>query len=275
MQLLTDKLVERISSFESQNSNLKSEASNFGTEIDNGLPSPQTSIRLNTPIDSLTLDTDAVAGGDPPMWRVGTRDQETLLADAICLAVPSHVAGSLLRNIDNELASALEAITYASSATVNLAYKRGDISHPLDGFGFVVPFIERRSLMACTFSSVKFAGRAPEDHALLRGFVGGALQPEMLDLTDSELTSRVRADLRDLLGIQQAPLFVKISRWERSMPQYHIGHVERVNTIRQRLSSLPNLALAGGAYEGVGIPDCIRSGETAADELLDVLAAKS
>jgi oxygen-dependent protoporphyrinogen oxidase len=175
-----------------------------------------------------------------------------------------------LSSVDAQLATELDGISYASSATINLAYKREDIRHPLDGFGFVVPFIEGRSLIACTFSSVKFPGRAPQGHALLRAFIGGALQPEMFDLSLDELISRACADLRDLLGIEQAPLFAEVSKWERSMPQYHVGHLERVKRIRERLASLPGLALAGNAYSGLGIPDCIRSGEAAAD-LVDAL----
>ncbi len=173
--------------------------------------------------------------------------------------------------MDARLASDLNGISYASSATINLGFKRSDIPHPLNGFGFVVPFIEKRSLIACTFSSVKFPGRAPQGHALLRAFVGGALQPEMFDLSRDEMLSRACADLRDLLGIEQAPLFAEVLKWERSMPQYNLGHLGKVERIQERVNSLPGFALAGNAYSGLGIPDCIRSGEAAADELIDLL----
>ena len=103
---------------------------------------------------------------------------------------------------------------------------------------------------------------------LLRAFVGGALQPDMLALSEAELISRVRTDLRDLLGIERPPLFSEMTKWERSMPQYHVGHLERVRRIQQRVALLPNLTLAGNAYSGLGIPDCISSGETAAEEIL-------
>jgi oxygen-dependent protoporphyrinogen oxidase len=167
----------------------------------------------------------------------------------------------------------LDQITYASSATINLGFRREDIPHPLDGFGFVVPFIEKKSLIACTFSSVKFAGRAPARHVLLRAFVGGALQPELLKLDEDKLLTRVLGDLRDLLGIERAPLFTEVTKWERSMPQYHVGHLERVKRIEARLANLPGLFLAGNAYAGLGIPDCIRSGEVAADRIYEELAA--
>jgi len=245
MQLLTDKLAQRIS--------------NFTSEI-----SAQTSISVNAPVESLALEPEE---GETPRWKVRTSRGETLIADAVCLALPAYRSARLLRDVDAQLASELDGIPYASSATINFAYKRENIPHPLDGFGFVVPFIEKRAIMACTFSSVKFPGRAPQGHALLRAFVGGALQPQLLNLSRDDLLATVRADLRELLGIEQAPLFAEVSKWERSMPQYHVGHLERVMRVEQRLASLPTLALAGNAYRGLGVPDCISSGEAAADLL--------
>jgi oxygen-dependent protoporphyrinogen oxidase len=109
---------------------------------------------------------------------------------------------------------------------------------------------------------------------LLRAFAGGALQPEMLGLSEGELISRVRADLRDLLGTERAPMFAEVSKWERSMPQYHVGHVEKVKRIRDRVAVLPGIVLAGNAYSGPGIPDCIRSGEAAAAELISAREGK-
>lgn len=263
MQLLTDKLEEGILNFRSQISDFKSRISE---EDGPG----ETSIRLNTAVQSLTLEGDPIAGDRAAIWRIRTNRGETIVADGVCLALPAYVSARLLSSADAQLATELDGITYASSATINLAYKREDIPHPLDGFGFVVPFIERRSLIACTFSSVKFSGRAPQGQALLRAFVGGALQPEMFELSQDELISRVRADLRDLLGIAQAPLFTEVSKWERSMPQYHVGHLERIKRIGERLAAMPGLALAGNAYSGLGIPDCIKSGEAAA-ALIDTL----
>ena len=197
---------------------------------------------------------------------------ETLEADAVCLALPAYASARLLRGVDEGLASELDAIPYASTATVNLAYRRADIRHPLDGFGFVVPFIERRATLACTFSSVKFAGRAPEGDALLRAFVGGALQPEMFDLDEAEMVEAVRRDLRDLLGVAAPPLFAHVEKWPRSMAQYHLGHTERLARIRASLKNHDALALCGNAYEGAGLPDCVRTGERAAETLLDTLS---
>jgi protoporphyrinogen/coproporphyrinogen III oxidase len=254
MQVLTDKLAERISNFKI---------------LEEGV-SARPPIRVDTTVESVMLERDAPGGKHSPKWKLTTTTNEILPADAVCLALPAYVSSRLLRRVDDQLASELAGISYASSATVNLAYNRDDIPHPLDGFGFVVPFIEKRSLIACTFSSVKFAGRAPQGHALLRAFMGGALQPETFDLIREELISRACADLRDLLGIERPPLFAEVSKWERSMPQYQVGHLERVKRINGRLASLPGLFLSGNAYLGLGIPDCIKSGEAAA-ELIDEL----
>jgi protoporphyrinogen/coproporphyrinogen III oxidase len=219
----------------------------------------KTDIRLHTRVETLKFDGST--------WAIGTNTGEQFEADAVCLAVPAYVAASLLNDINPTLSTKLRQIKYASTATLNFGYKRSDIDHPLDGFGFVVPFIEKRSLIACTFSSVKFSGRAPEEHVLLRAFAGGALQPEIFALDEPEMAVRVEADLRQLLGIKGKPLFTEVAKWERSMPQYEVGHLDRVQEIESAVSEFPGLALAGNSYRGAGIPDCIRSGEAAAETL--------
>ena len=214
-------------------------------------------VRLNTRVANLRYNNQT--------WTITTNTGEQFEADAVCLAVPAYIAASLL---NGDLAAKLTNIKYASTATINFAYERSAINHPLDGFGFVVPFIEKRSLLACTFSSVKFSGRAPEHHVLLRAFAGGALQPEVFALDEAEMVARVEADLRELLGITAKPLFTEVAKWERSMPQYEVGHLDRIAEIENEVNKLPGLTLAGNAYRGAGIPDCIRSGQTAAQSLL-------
>ena len=222
----------------------------------NALASTIPNVRLKTRVHEIKRSNSG--------WTIRTGD-ESLEADAMCLAVPAYIAAKLLQNVSPQLATQLNAIKYASTATINLAYPRAAIKHPLDGFGFVVPFIEKRSLLACTFSSVKFPGRAPEDHVLLRAFAGGALQPEMFD----DPGPRIEKDLCDLLGITGKPLFTEIAKWERSMPQYEVGHLDRIQAIDNEVRKLSGLALAGNAYRGAGIPDCIRSGEAAAESLIN------
>ena len=221
-------------------------------------------IRLNTRAEGLRLDDRT--------WTITTNTGEQFEADAVCLAVPAYVAAMLVQNLSGTLAAKLNQIKYASTATINFGYERTAIDHPLNGFGFVVPFIEKRSLIACTFSSVKFSGRAPEGQVLLRAFAGGALQPEIFELDESELAARVEADLRKLLGITTRPLFTEVAKWGRSMPQYEVGHLDRVSEIEKAVSTFPGLTLAGNAYRGAGIPDCIRSGEAAAQIIAQALA---
>jgi oxygen-dependent protoporphyrinogen oxidase len=200
-------------------------------------------------------------------WTISTDKDEQIKADAVCLAVPAFVAAALLQDMHEQLAQKLRGINYASTATINFGYRRAAIAHRLNGFGFVVPVIEKRSLIACTFSNVKFSGRAPDGQVLLRAFAGGALQPEMFALDELEMSRRVESDLRELLGIREDPRFIEVAKWERSMPQYEVGHLDRVDEIERLAGELPGLALAGNPYRGAGIPDCIRSGEAAAELL--------
>ncbi|MEN3327206.1 MAG: protoporphyrinogen/coproporphyrinogen oxidase [Acidobacteriota bacterium] len=217
-------------------------------------------LRVSTRAQRLTYDHG---------WTITTDKDEQIKADAVFLALPAYVAASLLEDTHKLLAQKLRKIKYASTATINFGYRRAAIKHPLNGFGFVVPFIEKRSLIACTFSSVKFGGRAPEGHVLLRAFAGGALQPEIFALDEAEMARRVEVDLRELLGISEDPLFVEVAKWERSMPQYEVGHLDRMNEIEKLATELPGLSLAGNAYRGAGVPDCVASGEASARECVN------
>ena len=218
-------------------------------------------IKLNTPVQHIQRAADGSG------WQVGLAIGETLNSELLCIALPAVQTSTLVRNISNPLATKLDAIPYASSATVNLAFRRPDITHSLDGMGFVVPATENLSLIGCSFSSVKFENRAPEEHILLRAFVSEptAKNPE------SDLIQLCQADLAPLLGIKDAPLFTIVSKHTQAMAQYQVGHQDVVADIERLTSGLPGLTLAGNGYHGIGIPDCIRSGETAAISLLDAL----
>jgi oxygen-dependent protoporphyrinogen oxidase len=203
-------------------------------------------------------------------WWLAT-DSESFEADAVCLAAPAHIAAGMIDGFAPALAGELSAIEYASSATVNLVYDRGTVGDPLAAFGFVVPAVERLPLIACTYASRKFAGRSPADKVLLRAFVGGALFPEHLEQTDSRMIENVHACLAQLLHISSLPREAVVTRWPRSMPQYHVGHLARVERIESELRALPALALVGNAYRGTGIPDTVRVADQAARELLKAL----
>jgi len=180
--------------------------------------------------------------------------------DAVCLAVPLPEVAHLTPDLP------VPPTAYSSAATINFGFRRSQIRHLPEGAGFVIPHIERRTIMACTFSSQKFEARAPDDRVLLRAFAGGMLNPEAYALPDDELIARSLRDLGELLGIDGNPEEAWLTRCPNSMPQYEVGHQADVGRLEQALP--PNLALAGNAYHGVGIPDCLTSGFAAADRLL-------
>lgn len=217
-------------------------------------------VRRNSPVSAL-CQTDG-------HWTVVCEDGSALRAEGVVLATPAFQTAKIVRELNSQLAHLLAMITYSSAATVNLAYQRNQVPHPLNGFGFVVPYIERRVIIAGSFSSVKYAGRAPTDQVLLRAFVGGSLQSELFNLDDQAMEQAVRREFELLLGIRSAPLFCRIARYPDSMPQYFVGHLNLVDQIERHLACYPGLALAGNAYRGVGIADCVRSGEAAAESVL-------
>ncbi len=207
-----------------------------------------------------------------PGYEVGLADGRVLSADVVVLATPAYVAADLLAELASGLAQCLRAIPYVSTATVSLAFRRDDVRHPLDGHGFVVPRVENRPLLACTWTSSKFPHRAPEGAVLLRCFLGRAGQEEVVWLDDEALLRLIRAELGDILGIQAEPTLVRIFRWPRAMPQYVLGHLERLEAIQAHLTRLPGLYLTGSAYRGVGLPDGIRAGAETAGAILGALA---
>jgi oxygen-dependent protoporphyrinogen oxidase len=188
--------------------------------------------------------------------------------DAVIIAVPAYAAARLLEIVSTELTGELQRITYAGSAIVCLGYRREQLTRGCEGFGFVVPGVERSEILAASYSSAKFDGRAPDDRVLIRVFLGGAERPDQLELDDNSLVEHATRELANLLGIRGQPELTRVVRWPRSMPQYHVGHVELVNRVEKLAAEWPTLALAGNAYHGVGVPNCIHSGEQAAERVL-------
>lgn len=187
--------------------------------------------------------------------------------DALILAVPAYAAAELLHEAHRDLAEQLRSIPYASSVVVVSAHREADFAHPLAAYGLVVPRVEKRPILAVSFASRKFPGRAPQGHVLLRTFLGGALQPELCGRDDDELVSITESELRTLLGWRGRREFALVVRHERAMPQYTLGHLERVAAIESLTGAVPGLALAGSAFRGVGIPDSILSGQRAAEKV--------
>ncbi len=201
-------------------------------------------------------------------FRLALSDGTHHSFDAVIVATTTHHAALLLDGLAPELASELRQIEYASSAIVVTGHRLADVAHPLDSFGLVVPHRERRRILATSFSSRKFPERAPAGSVLLRTFVGGAMQPELNDLPDDELLRIVQSELNELLGVRGEPELSLVVRYPRAMPQYHVGHLDRVARIEALTARHSGLALAGNAYRGVGIPDAIQSGESAAERTL-------
>ena len=186
------------------------------------------------------------------------------------LATPAFVTAELLAGLDGELAAAHAEIPYASSVVVSLAYSRADVL-PLDGYGYLVPRTEESDVLACTWSSQKWEARAPEEAVLVRVYAGRFGGADTTALDDSELVALARDELRSTGGVVAEPLLTRVRRWPRGMPQYVLGHPERLARIERAIAELPGLDVAGAAYRGVGIPDCIASGELAAESIARVL----
>ncbi len=191
--------------------------------------------------------------------------------DGVIVALPAPCAAKVVADVDTQLSELLQSIPYASSAVVCLTLKKSEISKPLEGFGIVVPTVEGSNIVAASFSSLKFPGRVPDDILLVRVFLGGALRPEMVDLTDAELQELAATELCDLIGAHGKPVLIDVVRWREKMPQYHVGHVPLVREIEKQAAQHQGLELAGNAYHGVGIPQCVRSAEDAAQRLAHYL----
>lgn len=217
------------------------------------LEAHEVDLRLHTPVH----DVAQTATG----WQVTLADGTALTGDALILATPAWVSAQLLQAVDADLSAVLARIPYISTATVTLAYRLEEVPRPLDGYGYVIPRREGRQALACTWTSTKFPHRAPQGYALLRVFIGRAGQDIPWD--EASLLTIARQELRHTLGIRAEPLVQRVFIWPRAMPQYNLGHQDILDQVETRLRGRPRLALAGNGYRGIGIPDCIHSGEMA------------
>jgi oxygen-dependent protoporphyrinogen oxidase len=217
------------------------------------------SMRLGTPVTGL----ERSAAG----WMVeagGVRE----CYDAVIVCSPAWAASTLLSGVDQTLSEGLAGIPYSSSITLNLVYDEKNLPKLPDGFGFLVPASEGRAMLACTFVHRKFLGRTAPGKAVLRAFLGGMKNEALLSEPDEVLVETARREFREILGITAEPEHAQVSRWGRAMAQYAVGHQERVKRIQERVATLQGLKLAGNAYDGIGIPDCIRLGRKAAQEVV-------
>ncbi len=203
-------------------------------------------------------------------WQMAFADGSTARADGVVLALPAYAAARVLRGVDAQLAEMLEGIRYNSIATVNVAYDAADLPPLPPSPGFVVPYVEHRRITAATITSQKYPSRSPQNGVLLRAFIGGALQPELVELPDAELAQIARDEFAHLLGITAQPLFAVTRRWLRMLPEYGVGHAALVAHIERRAAAIGGLAFAGSAYHGVGIPDCVATGYSAAEHVLEM-----
>ncbi len=203
-------------------------------------------------------------------WVVTLSDGSVEKGDAVIVATESWAAEPIARMIDEDIANALSAIPTSSSATVSIAFKESEIGIDMNAFGVLCPLVEDRKLMAATYSSTKWPGRAPEGKVLMRGFVGGPHNQAIMNASDEELVSTVLTEMREILGVSATaePLFSRVFRWTNGMPQYTLGHLDRVALIEERTAEIAGLAFAGGSYRGVGIPNCIESGERGVTKVL-------
>ena len=220
-------------------------------------------VHLSTPVSAI----ERGMGG----WGVEAGNS-TELFDGLIVASPAWAAGVLLGGVDAALGEDLGGIPYSSSITVNLIYDEAKLGRLPDGFGFLVPASEGRAMLACTFVHRKFLGRTPPGKAVFRAFLGGMKNEALLAETDAALVARVRREMSEILGgrafgAEVEPEHTRVARWRRAMAQYAVGHRERIQRITARVAALPGLRLAGNAYDGIGIPDCIRLGRQAAREL--------
>ena len=205
-------------------------------------------------------------------YQVHTADR-TIEADIVIAATPAYASAGMLRDLDTGLSEKLSNIPYPHVSVVCFGYEREKVKHPLNGFGFLIPFIEGRKILGNLWDSSIFPNRASEGHVLLRTMAGGAKFPQIGELDDDRLLSLVFDELKPILQLTAEPDMVRIYRWEKAIPQYLLGHEGIVNSLDDMLKKYPGLYLTGNAYRGIGINDCIENGYKIAEEILQTLTA--
>ena len=205
------------------------------------------------------------------IFKISLKNGEVLDADTVVFATPSYETASLLTGINDSISALLNKIPYTSTATVSLAFKKESISNPMNGFGFLVPRQEKRRITGATWVSRKFSYRSPDDSVLIRCFIGGSHNEKLVFLNDKDMIEMVKGELRDIMGITSEPLLTRIYRWEKAMPQYTIGHEERLSILDKKLSEYPGMFLTGSSYRGSGISECIKDGQLTAEFVLKYL----
>ncbi|QDT38079.1 protoporphyrinogen oxidase [Stratiformator vulcanicus] len=220
-------------------------------------------IKTSTPIQGIDHTEDG--------YIISTENAPAETFDGVLMAASAQTTAKLLRQIDEKTADLLDGIEYASSAVVVTCHRLEDINNPMDAFGLVIPSLEHRKPLAISYTSRKFPGRAPEGTILLRTFLGGAMHPEILKNSNEELLHITLHELDAIFGLRAEPLLSRVVRWDQAMPQYNLGHCERVDQIDLRLADFPTLAVAGNAYRGVGLPDVVENAEQAAMKILNAI----
>ncbi len=238
------------------------------TSLKEGMQQLADAVVANLPPENLRLNTLVEAVQKQDRGWVVSAGYASDHVDAVILALPASMAATLLEITCADVASELKSISYSSSLTLALGFDQHVRAALPPGFGFLVPRSEGRRLLATTFVHNKFPNRAAEDRALLRCFLGGTRDSQVLELSDDEVLKIVREELKEILGLAAEPLFSRIYRWKGAMAQYNVGHLERLARIESLLKQWPGLALAGNGYRGIGIPDCVHSGEVAAEQVL-------
>lgn len=213
---------------------------------------------------------ERVRHGNRTAWQIAFDDGASETCDALICALPAYEAARLFGDVDATMARRLGEIRYHSVATVTMAFASDMLPALPRATGFVVPRVERRKIMALTLTTQKYAGRAPEGTTVLRAFAGGAFAPELADASDEELSAVVRNEIRDLLNVRSEPTLTLVKRWPNALPEYAVGHRELVAAIRRDAARIGALAVAGNAYDGAGIPDCMASAQGAAATLFEV-----